>query len=110
MPTVSRTEGGVTTIACLEDRGWSWNIPMRDDIVSSGIVAARDYLYRDTRDPAEIFQREIRNNKWVEDHLSQGGSLGEYWVNLVGRQYEELMGAMGELAELPATLTHGRVA
>ena len=71
---------GATTIAYLEDRGWFWNIPMRDDIVSSGIVAERDYLYRDTRDPAEIFQREIKNNKWVDDHLSQGGSLGEYWV------------------------------
>jgi flavin-dependent dehydrogenase len=71
---------GATTIAYLEDRGWFWNIPMRDDLVSSGIVAERDYLYRDTRDPAEIFQREIKNNKWVKEHLSQGESLGQYWV------------------------------
>lgn len=71
---------GATTIAYLDGKGWFWNIPMRDGIVSSGIVAERDYLYRDTRDPAEIFQREIKNNKWVEDHLSCGESLGEYWV------------------------------
>jgi flavin-dependent dehydrogenase len=211
---------GATTIAYLEDRGWFWNIPMKDDIVSSGIVAERDYLYRDTRDPAEIFQREIKNNKWVDEHLSHGEQFGEYWVtgeysyraehcagdgivlvgdafafldpvfssgvflalksgemaadavdaalekgslqagefadygetlcqaievmrkmvyafynkdfsfgrliknnmdlrpqltdaligDLVGRQYEELMGAMGQLAELPAPLAHGRVA
>lgn len=71
---------GATTIAYLKDRGWFWNIPMRDDIVSSGIVAERDYLYRDTRDPAEIFRREIKNNKWVEEHLSRGEQFGEYWV------------------------------
>ena len=41
---------GATTVAYLEDRGWFWNIPMRDDIVSSGVVAERDYLYKDTRD------------------------------------------------------------
>ena len=55
---------GATTVAYLEDRGWFWNIPMRDDIVSSGIVAERDYLYKDTRDPKEIFEREIENNVW----------------------------------------------
>ena len=71
---------GATTIAYLDAKGWFWNIPMRDDIVSAGIVAERDYLYRDTRNPEEIFAREIKNNKWVDDHLSQGQSLGEYWV------------------------------
>ena len=71
---------GATTIAYLDGKGWFWNIPMKDGMVSSGIVAERDYLYRDTRDPAEIFAREIKNNKWVEEHLSSGESLGEYWV------------------------------
>ena len=71
---------GATTIAYLDGKGWFWNIPMKDGIVSSGIVAERDYLYRDTRDPAEIFEREIKNNKWVEDHLSCGEQFGEYWV------------------------------
>ena len=71
---------GATTIAYLDGKGWFWNIPMADDIVSSGIVAERDYLFRDTRDPAEIFAREIKNNKWIEDHLTQGEQFGEYWV------------------------------
>lgn len=54
--------------------------PHGDDIVSSGIVAERDYLYRDTRDPKEIFEREIKNNPWIEEHLSQGEQFGDYWV------------------------------
>ncbi len=71
---------GATTVAYLDDRGWFWNIPMHDDIVSSGIVAERDYLYRDTRDPKAIFEREIENNVWIKDHLSCGEQFGEYWV------------------------------
>jgi flavin-dependent dehydrogenase len=71
---------GATTIAYLPGGGWFWNIPLRDDIVSSGIVAERDHLYRDTRDPAEIYAREIENNAWIKEHLSEGRQFGEYWV------------------------------
>ena len=71
---------GATTVAYLEGKGWFWNIPLQDDVVSSGIVAERDYLYRDTRDPKAIFEREIRNNPWVEEHLRPGEQFGRYWV------------------------------
>jgi flavin-dependent dehydrogenase len=74
-------EEGATTIAYLPEGGWFWNIPLRNGVVSSGIVAERDYLYRgDTRDPAEIFTREIENNAWVKEHLSEGRQFGQYWV------------------------------
>jgi flavin-dependent dehydrogenase len=73
---------GATTIAYLPGGGWFWNIPLRNGVVSSGIVAERDYLFRpgETRDPAEIYTREIENNAWIKDHLSQGRQFGEYWV------------------------------
>jgi len=71
---------GATTIAYVKEKGWFWNIPLKDDIVSTGIVAERDYLYRDGRDLAEIYEREIQENKWVQDHLSEGEQFGEYWV------------------------------
>lgn len=71
---------GATTVAYVPDKGWFWNIPLKDDIVSTGIVAERDYLYRDGRDLAAIYEREIKENKWVEEHLSEGEQFGEYWV------------------------------
>ena len=71
---------GATTIAYVQGKGWFWNIPLKDDIVSTGIVADRDYLYRDGRDLAEIYAREIEENKWVKEHLSEGEQFGEYWV------------------------------
>ena len=71
---------GATTVAYVQGKGWFWNIPLKNDIVSSGIVAERDYLYRDGRNLKEIFDREIKENKWVEEHLSEGEQFGEYWV------------------------------
>jgi flavin-dependent dehydrogenase len=71
---------GATTVAYVRGKGWFWNIPLKDDIVSTGIVAERDYLYRDGRDLAQIYEREIKENKWVEEHLSEGEQFGEYWV------------------------------
>jgi flavin-dependent dehydrogenase len=78
-----RDEGldeGATTVAYLDGRGWFWNIPLRNNIVSSGIVAERDYLYRDTRDPREIYEREIQENSWIKEHLAPGEQYGEFWV------------------------------
>ncbi len=78
-----RDEGldeGATTVAYVDQRGWFWNIPLRNDIVSSGIVAERDYLYRDTRDPKEIYEREIEENSWIKEHLTPGEQFGEFWV------------------------------
>ena len=42
---------GATTVAYIPEKGWFWYIPLPDDIVSVGVVAEADYLYRDTPRP-----------------------------------------------------------
>ena len=71
---------GNTTVAYVEGRGWFWYIPLKDDVVSVGIVAEKDYLFSESKDPAEIMCREIGRNAWIKDHLSIGEQFGEYWV------------------------------
>lgn len=71
---------GSTTVAYVEGRGWFWYIPLKDDIVSVGIVAEKDYLFSESKDPAEIMRREIQRNVWIKDHLDMGEQFGEYWV------------------------------
>ena len=71
---------GNTTVAYVQGRGWFWYIPLKDDIVSVGIVAEKDYLFSESKDPAEIMKREIGRNAWIADHLSIGEQFGEYWV------------------------------
>jgi flavin-dependent dehydrogenase len=71
---------GATTVAYVPEKGWFWYIPLAGDVVSVGIVAEKDYLYNGSRDPAEIFHREVGNNKWVEQHLAVGEQFGPYRV------------------------------
>jgi flavin-dependent dehydrogenase len=78
-----RDEGideGNTTVAYVEGRGWFWYIPLKDDIVSVGIVADREYLFSESKDPSAIMAREIERNVWIKDHLTQGEQFGEYFV------------------------------
>src|SRR5450432_3517566 len=71
---------GATTIAYVPERGWFWYIPLAGDVVSVGIVAEKDYLYKGTKDLSEIFNREVGNNAWVENHLACGQQFGPYRV------------------------------
>ena len=71
---------GATTVAYLPDKGWFWYIPWPDDMVSVGVVAESSYLFRDTRDPETIFQREVANNLWIQKHLAPGTVAAEYRV------------------------------
>jgi flavin-dependent dehydrogenase len=72
---------GATTVAYLPNKGWFWYIPLSGDMVSVGIVAERDYLFNgSTKNLEEIFQREIKNNAWIEKHLSQGEQVGEFRI------------------------------
>lgn len=73
-------DAGSTTVAYVPEKGWFWYIPMRNNRVSVGLVAERDYLYRETRDPAEIFAREVGENAWMKEHLEPGQQVGEFWV------------------------------
>jgi flavin-dependent dehydrogenase len=71
---------GATTVAYLPDKGWFWYIPLPDDTVSVGLVAEKDYLFRNSRDPETVFHGEIANNAWIEQHLAPGRQSGSYRV------------------------------
>ena len=63
---------GATTVAYIPEKGWFWYIPLPDDVVSVGVVAETDYLYRGARDPRAIFEREAGDCVWIADHLRSG--------------------------------------
>lgn len=71
---------GTTTITYLEDKNWFWYIPLRDDIVSVGLVGDKEYLFQDTKDIEAVFHREVRKNGWIEDRLTTGTLEGDYHV------------------------------
>jgi len=76
----SGRDEGATTIAYLPEKGWFWYIPLPEDMVSVGIVAEKEYLFRDTRDPKAIFEREVELQGWVQARLAAGVQEGQYHV------------------------------
>jgi len=71
---------GATTVAYVPEKGWFWYIPLPEDTVSVGVVAEKEYLYKDTRDPAEIFMREVEKNLWIKDHLAPGRAFDRFFT------------------------------
>ncbi|MCZ7644090.1 MAG: tryptophan 7-halogenase [Planctomycetota bacterium] len=71
-------DGGATIVAFLPGRGWFWWIPLPHDVVSIGVVAEKDYLFRDTRELPAIFDREVKQNAWIEKHLAPGEVCGPF--------------------------------
>jgi flavin-dependent dehydrogenase len=52
-------DAGETTVFMIKDRGWFWYIPLPDDIVSVGVVAAPEYLFDESQDFEKVFEREV---------------------------------------------------
>jgi flavin-dependent dehydrogenase len=75
---------GATTVAYVPQKGWFWYIPLHSDIVSVGVVGEPGYLYRDTRDPNAIYERELKACRWIHDRVKVGEQVepvrvtGEY--------------------------------
>ena len=75
---------GATTVAYVPQKGWFWYIPLHSNVVSVGVVGEPGYLYRDTRDPNAIFQREVEACVWIREHVGIGRQIepvrvtGEY--------------------------------
>lgn len=79
-----RDEGideGATTVAFVPEKGWFWYIPQHNNRVSVGVVAEGKYLSRDgVRSPQGMFDREVGQNLWVQEHLRSGRQVGDYYI------------------------------
>jgi flavin-dependent dehydrogenase len=74
-------DAGATTVAFVPEKGWFWYIPQHNDMISVGVVAEGKYLSREgVRDPAEMFHREVKQNKWIEQHVAAGTQTGPYYI------------------------------
>ncbi len=72
--------GGATTVCYIPDKGWFWYIPLHDDVMSVGVVAKKEYLFRDTQDLSEIYHREVRENKWLVEHLAPAKQIEDVQI------------------------------
>ncbi len=77
----SGLDEGQTTVAMIPEKGWFWHIPQHNDMVSVGVVAEGKYLTRGgVKDPKAIFDRAVKENLWIQEHLAAGQQVGEYYL------------------------------
>jgi flavin-dependent dehydrogenase len=74
--------GGTIVIQTEGKKGWFWYIPLHDDVVSVGVVADHDHLFknRDTKDPKEIFHQEVSRCPGVQPRIAEATCVSEYRV------------------------------
>ena len=52
-------DAGETTVFMIRNRGWFWYIPLPEDVVSVGVVASPDDLFRHSQATEAVFAREV---------------------------------------------------
>ena len=63
---------GATLVMQLDDKqGWLWYIPLNDDVVSVGVVAGYDYLFRDreSKIPEAVYAAELERCPGLNERL-----------------------------------------
>jgi flavin-dependent dehydrogenase len=90
-----RDEGATMVIQTSNKRGWFWYIPLHNDIVSVGVVAPFDYLFKNRPGPAsaaspaspantvsyaQTYQDEVDRCTAVKERVSMGRRAAGYFA------------------------------
>jgi flavin-dependent dehydrogenase len=70
-----RDEGATMVLQTASRNGWFWYIPLHNNIVSVGVVAPFDYLFRNRVNPADhaqTYAEEVDRCQAVKDRVSSG--------------------------------------
>ena len=72
--------GGTIVMQTHEKKGWFWFIPLHDDVVSVGVVAGHDYLFknRDTKDLETIYMQEVARCPGVQPRIADATRCEDY--------------------------------
>src|SRR5690349_7537804 len=62
-----RDEGATIVIQTTDKKGWFWYIPLHDNIVSVGVVAPFDYLFKGRKNYPETYEEEVAKNPSVTE-------------------------------------------
>jgi flavin-dependent dehydrogenase len=64
-----RDEGATMVIQTPNRKGWFWYIPLHDDLVSVGVVAPFDYLFKNRTDREQTYRDEVEACPAVRDRV-----------------------------------------
>jgi flavin-dependent dehydrogenase len=75
-----RDEGATMVLQTVDRQGWFWYIPQHDDIVSVGVVAPFDYLFKGRESHEKTFEEEVERCPAVKDRISDATRVTGYFV------------------------------
>jgi flavin-dependent dehydrogenase len=75
-----KDEGATLVIQNGNRRGWFWYIPQHDNIVSVGIVAPFDYLFKGRTDYAKTYDEEVEMCPGVRERVAKGTRVTGYFA------------------------------
>lgn len=75
-----RDEGATMVIQTPSKQGWFWYIPLHEDIVSVGVVAPFDYLFKGRGSHEQIYTEEVDRCPAVKERVSPGSRVTGYFA------------------------------
>src|SRR6188472_1042535 len=76
-----RDEGATMVIQTPNKDGWFWNIPLHDNIVSLGVVAPFDYLFKGRKgDHEATYQEEVAKTPAIEERIRNAKRVTGYFA------------------------------
>ena len=75
-----RDEGATMVLQTPDRRGWFWYIPLHDDILSIGVVAPFDYLFKNRKDHEQTYQEEVDRCVAVKQRVSGATRVTGYFA------------------------------
>jgi flavin-dependent dehydrogenase len=75
-----KDEGATMVIQTPDRKGWFWYIPLHDDIVSLGIVAPFDYLFKGRNGHGQTYHEEVERCPAVSSRISAAERATGYFA------------------------------
>ena len=75
-----RDEGATIVIQTVNKNGWFWYIPLHDDIVSVGVVAPFDYLFKGRGGHEQTYHEEVERCPAVKERISKATRVTGYFA------------------------------
>jgi flavin-dependent dehydrogenase len=77
---IGRDEGATMVLQTVTRNGWFWYIPLHNNIVSVGVVAPFDYLFKGRTDYAMTYDEEVDLCPAVKQRVSKGKRVTGYFA------------------------------
>jgi flavin-dependent dehydrogenase len=75
-----RDEGATMVLQTASRNGWFWYIPLHNNVISVGVVAPFDYLFKDRGSYEQTYQEEVERCPAVKQRVSSGTRVTGYFA------------------------------